>query len=220
MTGYGLARELAKRRVECVVAAPSKIPRGSGARVKTDRRAQPDRGERVDPAQAAQPADLHAPRRAGQQREDLALKGLAAMGEHVDRALGILERRLRRRREHDLIQPAAVPIVPHITVLEADPAAQQQLGEPVPAAHQILAQRLPGADQIAQRLLLVTRHPHRVQLAGQQQPGQQLRVACEPFGGSAYISLTRVAHSIAGPPPTQPTTAASLLPDQAKAGNS
>ena len=37
-TGYGLARELTKRRVECVVAAPSKIPRGSGERVKTDRR--------------------------------------------------------------------------------------------------------------------------------------------------------------------------------------
>src|SRR5881227_4024109 len=37
-TGYGLARELAKRRVECVVAAPSKIPRASGDRVKTDLR--------------------------------------------------------------------------------------------------------------------------------------------------------------------------------------
>ena len=37
-TGYGLARELVKRRVECVVAAPSKIPRGVGDRVKTDRR--------------------------------------------------------------------------------------------------------------------------------------------------------------------------------------
>jgi transposase len=37
-TGYGLARDLAKRRVECVVAAPSKIPRASGDRVKTDRR--------------------------------------------------------------------------------------------------------------------------------------------------------------------------------------
>ena len=37
-TGYGLARELAKRGVECVVAAPSKIRRGSGDRVKTDRR--------------------------------------------------------------------------------------------------------------------------------------------------------------------------------------
>lgn len=37
-TGYGLARELVKRRVECVVAAPSKIPRAAGDRVKTDRR--------------------------------------------------------------------------------------------------------------------------------------------------------------------------------------
>jgi transposase len=37
-TGYGLARELVKRRMECLVAAPSKIPRASGDRVKTDRR--------------------------------------------------------------------------------------------------------------------------------------------------------------------------------------
>jgi len=37
-TGYGLARELTKRGVECVVAAPSKIPRAAGDRVKTDRR--------------------------------------------------------------------------------------------------------------------------------------------------------------------------------------
>jgi transposase len=37
-TGYVLARGLAKRGVERVVAAPSKIPRGAGDRVKTDRR--------------------------------------------------------------------------------------------------------------------------------------------------------------------------------------
>src|ERR1700729_2925923 len=37
-TGYGLARELAKRGVGCVVAAPSKIPRASGDRIKTDLR--------------------------------------------------------------------------------------------------------------------------------------------------------------------------------------
>lgn len=37
-TGYGLARELAARQVSCVVAAPSKIPRASGDKVKTDRR--------------------------------------------------------------------------------------------------------------------------------------------------------------------------------------
>lgn len=36
-TGYGLARELVKRGVQCVVAAPSKIPCASGDRVKTDR---------------------------------------------------------------------------------------------------------------------------------------------------------------------------------------
>jgi transposase len=37
-TGYALARELGRRGVDCVVAAPSKIPRASGDRVKTDRR--------------------------------------------------------------------------------------------------------------------------------------------------------------------------------------
>jgi transposase len=37
-TGYGLARELVARKVECVVAAPGKIPRAAGDRVKTDRR--------------------------------------------------------------------------------------------------------------------------------------------------------------------------------------
>jgi len=37
-TGYGLARELDRRGVQCVVAAPSKIPRAAGDRVKTDRR--------------------------------------------------------------------------------------------------------------------------------------------------------------------------------------
>jgi transposase len=37
-TGYGLARDLTRRGVECVVAAPSKIPRAPGDRVKTDRR--------------------------------------------------------------------------------------------------------------------------------------------------------------------------------------
>jgi transposase len=37
-TGYGLARELGGAGVECVVAAPGKIPRGATEKVKTDRR--------------------------------------------------------------------------------------------------------------------------------------------------------------------------------------
>ena len=52
-TGYGLARELAKRRVECVVAAPSKIPRASGDRVKTDRRDAEHAGPAAAGGQAA-----------------------------------------------------------------------------------------------------------------------------------------------------------------------
>ena len=36
-TGYGLARELVGRGLECAVAAPGKIPRASADRVKTDR---------------------------------------------------------------------------------------------------------------------------------------------------------------------------------------
>ena len=37
-TGYGLARFLTERAVRCVVAAPSKLQRPSGDRVKTDAR--------------------------------------------------------------------------------------------------------------------------------------------------------------------------------------
>ena len=37
-TGYGLARELQRRGVDCLVCAPGKIPRAAGDRVKTDRR--------------------------------------------------------------------------------------------------------------------------------------------------------------------------------------
>jgi transposase len=37
-SGYGLARELARRGLACVVAAPGKIPRAAADRVKTDRR--------------------------------------------------------------------------------------------------------------------------------------------------------------------------------------
>lgn len=37
-TGYGLARGLAEAGIDCLVAAPGKIPRGATDRIKTDRR--------------------------------------------------------------------------------------------------------------------------------------------------------------------------------------
>src|SRR5215203_6197875 len=37
-TGFGLARGLASAGIDCLVAAPSKLPRPAGDRVKTDAR--------------------------------------------------------------------------------------------------------------------------------------------------------------------------------------
>ena len=42
--------------------------------------------------------------------------------------------------------------------------------------HQINPNRLTRTDQIAQRLLLIARHPDRMKLPRQQQPGEQLGV--------------------------------------------
>jgi hypothetical protein len=50
---------------------------------------QPDRGQRVDTAQASQHADLRPPRRTGDQADDLALQLVAAVRERVDRATHI-----------------------------------------------------------------------------------------------------------------------------------
>jgi len=40
-TGFGLARHLREHGVECLVAAPSKLQRPSGNRVKTDAATRP-----------------------------------------------------------------------------------------------------------------------------------------------------------------------------------
>ena len=39
--GFGLARHLARKKIACVVIAPSLIPKGSGDRIKTDRHDAP-----------------------------------------------------------------------------------------------------------------------------------------------------------------------------------
>jgi hypothetical protein len=143
-----------------------------------DLRAQADGGERVDTAQAPQPADLQHPRRGGQQRCDLALEAVATVRERVDRSLGVEQRRLRRRPlQRDRRQPLPVAGRPRVPVIEPDPVPEQQLREPVPAAHQIHPHRITRANQVPQRLFLIARHPDRVELPGQQQPHQVLGVS-------------------------------------------
>ena len=57
--------------------------------------AQPDRGQRVDPAQAPQPSDLHLPQAAGQPPDEVALELLATMLERVNRARNAIGKKLR-----------------------------------------------------------------------------------------------------------------------------
>jgi transposase len=87
-TGYGLARELGKRGVGCVVAAPSKIPRASGDRVKTDLR------DAELLARLLMAGKLHAVRVPGDEEE--ALRDLVRAREAVRRDLMRCRHRLSK----------------------------------------------------------------------------------------------------------------------------
>ena len=87
-TGYGLARELAVRGVQCVVAAPGKIPRASADRIKTDER---DAEHLVRLLMAGK---LHAVRVPG--REEEALRDLVRAREQVRQDLMRCRHRLSK----------------------------------------------------------------------------------------------------------------------------
>jgi hypothetical protein len=141
--------------------------------------AQPDRRQRVDAAQAAQPRHLLRPGAGGDEPVDHPLERVAAKQQRLDRAQVVVQRRLRRRlAERDPGQPGAVGGRPAARpVLVADVVSQQQLAQPVPGAHQVDADVLARPDEVAQRLLLAARHAHRVQTVDHQQPHQPLGVA-------------------------------------------
>jgi hypothetical protein len=126
--------------------------------------------------------------------------GVAAMAERVDGADRVGQRRLRGvLTEVDAGQPGAVTFGPGAPVVEANAAAQQQLGQPVPAAHQVDPDRLARAHEVAQGLLFGARHADRVQLAGQQQPHEVLGVAAvglDPLAGRARDLARRRHHAL------------------------
>lgn len=59
----------------------------------------------------------------------------------------------------------------------ANPAAKQELGEPVASSHQIAAQVLAGPHQIAEALLLDAGHVGEGKLAGGKQSRQALGIS-------------------------------------------
>ena len=139
---------------------------------------QPDRGERVDPAQAAQPGDGL---RVWRARDELGDRRL-------ERARGAA-RACRSRRGSPAASPARRRRGPARAATRGDAESRcsrcprrRSRGataacEPLPGAHQIAAQILAGAHEVAQRLLLDGRHPDRVQRVDHQQPQHPLGVA-------------------------------------------
>jgi hypothetical protein len=150
--------------------------------------AQPDRRERVDPAQAAQPRDRLRPRRAGHELGDRGLQAVATDDQRVDRAEVVQQRDLRAARaEIDPGQPRAMARGPRTGgVLVADLVAQQQLAQPPARAHQA-AQILPRADQVTQRLLLAAGDSDRVQAVDQPQPQPQHALGVALVGLDAIL---------------------------------
>ena len=104
-----------------------------------DLRAQPERGQRVDPAQASQPRDRVRARRAERELREVGLDLVAAGDQHVVGVQVVGQRRPRGMiGEPDRGQPRAVLARPRLTrSLPVDLAAQQELPDPVPGAHQI-----------------------------------------------------------------------------------
>ncbi|MDD7942030.1 NADP-dependent oxidoreductase [Actinomycetospora lutea] len=153
--------------------------RGAGEAVPVgDLDAQPGRGQRRDPPQAAQPPDRPGQRRLN--RGHLFDRGVEAVAARVHREHGVegfVESELHPAAleavtaQPRLVRPGPGALVPDQAL------AQQQLGQPVPGTHQIPAAVLPGPHQIASGFLGLGRYPHPRDLTDAQQPGQPLRVA-------------------------------------------
>ena len=150
---------------------------------------QSDRGEGVDAAQAAQPADLPRPRAIIGELSERAIERVAPCEQAVMAVQVIDERDLRGQVvEGQAAQPVAVTLRPCLAgPVEDQAAAQQELRDAMPGAHQIAAAVLATADRVAELLELERRDRDQFQFAGAQQPGELDRVA--PIGLDALETV-------------------------------
>jgi hypothetical protein len=139
---------------------------------------QPERGQRGDPAQAAQAVHDRGELGVGGHHRDRGVEPVPARGDGEHRVVVGLERQPRRGVLEALAaQPRVVPSRPRVAVVVVDdPVAQQQLGEPVPGPHQVTAGVLTGPDQVPGGLLCDRGDGDRGDLVQPQQPGQVDRV--------------------------------------------
>jgi hypothetical protein len=137
----------------------------------------PERGQRVDPAQAAQPGDQAGPLALLGDIGEPAVERLDAAVDQVERLQVAIERELLRGLVEALLaEPLAPPGPPR---LERHPpaVAQHELRQPMAVAHPIEARRLARPDQVADRLQLDGRHADRLQQPARMQARQLARIA-------------------------------------------
>ena len=152
--------------------------RGAGEPVPVgDLDAEPDRGQRGDPAQAAQPSHRPGQRLGLGHLFDRGVEPVAAGVHREHRVEGLVEGQLHPAPIEVLAaQPVGVRAGPRAAVPD-QALAQQQLGEPVPRPHQISAGVFAGSHQVPGGFLGLGGDPHRRQLPDAQQPRQPLGVA-------------------------------------------
>ena len=203
-TGYGVARELARRQVGCVVAAPSKIPRGPGARVTTDRR------EAELLARPLLAGELHPVRVPGREEEPLRDLVRAREAVRVDlmrcrhRLGDLLLRHGIRDEDGDAWTTRDQQWLSTITL--AQPAAQATLLDARGAVDALLHRR----EQLEREIVALL-------------PGSPWSRACRPGGRGASAGSTRCPRPGCAPrsatspsfrTPAQPISDAGLVPSE------
>jgi len=166
---------LVERGYEAEPGDELRRPREAGE--VADLRCEHERGQRVDPTEAA---------RAGEGRPPLALErepgeALVERGFAGDQPVDGGERvqvgELGRRFLEALTgEPLAVPLRPGARLRVDASVQEQQLRNAVPAAHQVGADLLAGAAEVTSRLEVGARHADELQLTCKQEAGEQLGV--------------------------------------------
>ena len=177
---------------------------------------QPDRGQGVDAAQAAQPPDRRCPRLEFGLLADQRVETVPTREQHLVAGQVLTEHGVGQRLvEADSSQPGEMALRPRVPRPgENQAAAQRQLADPVSGAHQVTTEVLAGTHEIAQCLKLGLRHYHRPQLPGRVQPRELQRVThvgLDPVSGltpgeQTITSMPAARAALASPNPVGPAS--------------
>src|SRR5207247_5077866 len=151
---------------------------------------QDDRRQRVDPAEATEPANGLAIGRGGGNGLELLVELRLPRQRLLEREHRGLERALERRQVEPLLaDPPPVSLAPVLTGEVGAPVAGEELEHAMPPAHDVAAEIVATADEIAHGLLALVEDVDGGELAGAEQ-AHELRgvpaVGLDPLPGASW----------------------------------